>query len=254
MASDARDTQAWRGPTHQTIMLALVIVTATVLIAARFLLSAPSPQPEGPVQMAHLTGAPPFGTATPTPSDPNEYRSQGTAVAEAQTWIQPIMAGYPDPSKDTPAEEAVRAQLGNPDKIIMISLSGEFLQAFDHGKLIRWAYVTTGKPTTPTDLGVFHVFSKQSPVTFLPISNNPSSPEFGFPSKVQYGLEYEDGGFFIHDVWWRTVFGPGTNVDHYDPGRDELSPGSHGCVNTPLPVVQFLFFWAPIGTPVVVFE
>jgi lipoprotein-anchoring transpeptidase ErfK/SrfK len=254
MASDARDTQARGKLPQQAIILALVIVVAMVLITARFVLSAPSPQPEGPGSVVHLTGAPPFGTVTPTAAAPINVGTQGTAIAGEQSWLQPIVPGFPDPTKDTSAEQAMRANLGNPAKIIMVSLSGEFLQAFDHGKLIRWAYVTTGKPTTPTDVGVFHVFSKQSPVTFLPISNNPSSPEFGFPSKVQYGLEYEDGGFFIHDVWWRTVFGPGTNVDHWDVGRAEPSPGSHGCVNTPLPVVQFLFFWAPIGTPVVVFE
>jgi len=254
MKSDDRAPQTQRRLPQQAIILALVIVVATVLVGVRFMLSTPSPQSEGPGSAMHLTGAPPFGTATPVAAASSTSGSQGTPVAGTQSWIQSVVPGYPDPSKDSAAEQSIRANLGNPDKIIMISLTGEFLQAFDHGKLIRWTYVTTGKSTTPTDVGVFHIFSKQSPVKFLPISNNPSSPEFGFASKVQYGMEYEDGGFFVHDVWWRTVYGPGTNADHWDPGRAEWSPGSHGCVNTPLPVVQFLFFWAPIGTPVVVFE
>ena len=48
---------------------------------------------------------------------------------------------------------------------------------------------------------------------------------------------YDDGGYFIHDAPWRTVYGPGANV----------TSGTHGCVNVPLSTTALLYEWAAVG-------
>ncbi len=60
-------------------------------------------------------------------------------------------------------------------------------------------------------------------------------------------------GYGLHDAWWRHRFGPGTNVSGDGPGSLEPA-GSHGCVNMPFASAQWLWNWAPIGTPVVVYN
>ncbi len=239
----------------KAIILIAAILVVAVAVLLRFTLSLPKAATENLPLASHLTGAPPFGTATPVTSSSDNQTSGGSYLPGATPYATPYLPGYSNvnPSVDTPQEQALRAQDGNPAKVIMVSLSGQFLQAFDHGQLVKWTFVTTGRPELATPTGFFQIGYKLTPFTFEPISKDPHSVEFGFPSKVQYAIEFAAGGYYIHDVWWRTVYGPGLNQDHWDPGRAEYSPGSHGCVNTPLPVVQFLFFWAPVGTPVIVF-
>src|SRR5207247_7269165 len=33
-------------------------------------------------------------------------------------------------------------------------------------------------------------------------------------------LEWRAGGFFLHDSWWHSVYGPGTNGWHYDRSEE----------------------------------
>jgi lipoprotein-anchoring transpeptidase ErfK/SrfK len=259
-SSDTPPTPKMRSTPKRSNTKAIILVAAILVVGVavllRFTLSLPKAATETPSPAAHLTGAPPFGTATPVTSSGNNQASGGSYLSASTPYATPYLSGYSNvnPSVDTAQEQALRAQDGNPTKVIMVSLSGQFLQAFDHGKIVKWTYVTTGRPELATPTGFFQIGYKLTPFTFEPISKDPHSVEFGFPSKVQYAIEFAAGGYYIHDVWWRTVYGPGLNMDHYDPGRAEYSPGSHGCVNTPLPVVQFLFFWAPVGTPVIVFQ
>jgi lipoprotein-anchoring transpeptidase ErfK/SrfK len=192
-------------------------------------------------------------TTAPTGRDTGVGASDGTVISGATPYATAIIEGYPDPRVDTPEEQTMRAQYSGESKIIMVSLTGQFLQAFENGKLIRWTYITSGRPSLPTPTGYFRIFQKISPVDFIPLSTDPKSPLFGFPSFTQYGLQFAAGGYYIHDTWWRTVYGPGLTTWHIDPGREEYQEGSHGCVNTPLEFMTWIYLWAQIGTPVIVF-
>jgi lipoprotein-anchoring transpeptidase ErfK/SrfK len=59
-------------------------------------------------------------------------------------------------------------------------------------------------------------------------------------------------GYGLHDAPWRHQYGPGTNVYGDGPGSSEPT-GTHGCVNIPFAQTQWLWNWAPVGTPVVVY-
>ncbi len=137
-----------------------------------------------------------------------------------------------------------------PDKVIVVSTEGQVLREFDHGVLVHENYVTTGRPELPTVHGVFHVYLKQTPFTF--ISPWPAGSPFYYPpSPVRYWMPFFQG-YGLHDSPWRSVYGPGTNLPHYstDPGEPV---GSHGCVNIPLSDMVWLWNWAPVGTTVLVY-
>jgi lipoprotein-anchoring transpeptidase ErfK/SrfK len=136
-----------------------------------------------------------------------------------------------------------------PDKLIVVSTEGQTLRIYDHGALVHEDYVTTGRPELPTPHGIFQVMARYSPFTF--ISPWPAgSPYYYPPSPVRFALLFRDGGYFLHDAPWRSVYGPGTNLPHSsDPGEPL---GTHGCINIPLSDMVWLWNFAGVGTTVIV--
>jgi lipoprotein-anchoring transpeptidase ErfK/SrfK len=137
---------------------------------------------------------------------------------------------------------------GSQGKLIVIDLAGEWLHAYNNGQEVFNTPVLTGRPELPTPTGVFHIFIKLSPTTFY--SSWPvGSPYYYAPTHINYAMEFLEGGYFLHDATWHSVFGPGTNLYHYDP-QFGWQYGSHGCVTMPLSAAAWLYSWAPTGTEV----
>lgn len=135
-------------------------------------------------------------------------------------------------------------------KVIVISVREQTARMYDHGQLAMWTYITTGRPERPTPPGFWHVVAAQSPITFVS-GDDPNSPLYYDPTTVHYALLFHEGGFYLHDAWWRLKFGPGSNLPHPDPAA--FNGGSHGCINIPLQQMGLLYQWAPLGTPVIVY-
>ncbi len=132
-------------------------------------------------------------------------------------------------------------------KMIAVSLSQQWLYAYQNGQEVFNAAVMTGRPSLPTPTGTYHIFARLSPTTFYS-PWPPGSPYWYAPTHINYALEWR-AGFFLHDSWWHTVYGPGSNGWHYDPTYG-WQWGSHGCVAMPLSAAAWLYDWAPIGTTV----
>ena len=136
-----------------------------------------------------------------------------------------------------------------PDKAITISLGEQVIRAYEHGQQVFWSYTTTGRPGLETDPGSFKVYWKVSPWTMH--SPWPKGSPYWYPdSKVQMVMWF-NGGDGIHDAYWRSRYGPGTNGPHYDPTGEDT--GTHGCVNVPYHNMVWLWNWTPTGTPVIVY-
>ena len=126
-------------------------------------------------------------------------------------------------------------------KIIVISLSRQVLTAYQDGNAVLTTFVATGRPALPTPVGVYHVFARM--YHFKMVSPWSYGSPYWYPTSfVNMGLEFNGGGYFIHDAPWRSWYGPGSN----------LYNGTHGCVNVPYSPMSFLWGWAPIGTTVIV--
>jgi LysM repeat protein len=126
----------------------------------------------------------------------------------------------------TPAEIASRW--------IYVDLSEQRLTAYQGVYPVFSTMVSTGLPQHPTVVGDFNIYVKYE------------------STRMQggYGADYYDlanvphtmyfyGGYALHGAYWHNDFG---------------TPRSHGCVNLPLPVAEWLYSWATVGTKVVVRE
>ena len=131
-------------------------------------------------------------------------------------------------------------------KEIIVSLSRQWVWAYQNGVQVFNSPVMTGRPTLATPTGTYHVFLKLHPTTFTS-PWPPGSPYWYPPTYINYALGWRAGGFFLHDSWWYSVYGPGTNRWHYDP-KFGWQWGTHGCIAMPLSAASWLYYWAPIGT------
>jgi lipoprotein-anchoring transpeptidase ErfK/SrfK len=136
-----------------------------------------------------------------------------------------------------------------PEKALTISLSEQVIRAYDHGQQVFWSYVTTGRPGLETDPGSFKVYWKVSPWTMH--SPWPKGSPYWYPDSKVTMVMWFNGGDGIHDAYWRSRYGPGTNGPHYDPTGEDT--GTHGCVNVPYSNMVWLWNWTPTGTPVIVY-
>ena len=148
---------------------------------------------------------------------------------------------YPQPAAGAPPQSG---------QVILVSLSQQWLWAYQDGALVFANPVATGMRYLRTPQGIFHITYKVADVTFY--SPWPrSSPFYYTPEHINYGLHFRAGGFYIHDAPWRQMFGSGAQDPHPIPdGGTET--GSHGCVNMTTSAVAWLYQWANIGATVAV--
>ncbi|TME25317.1 MAG: L,D-transpeptidase [Chloroflexi bacterium] len=172
----------------------------------------------------------PSADPTPEPATTPVVDPTSSDAATPTPTVPPVVA-TPTPAP-TPGAQG---------KVIVVSLATQSLTAYENGKVVATTVVATGRPALPTLTGTFHIKAKYTPYQF--ISPWPKSSPYWYASAwVKYAMLYEDGGYFIHDAPWRTVYGPGAN----------LTNGTHGCVNVPLSTMSFLYKWASVGTTVIV--
>jgi lipoprotein-anchoring transpeptidase ErfK/SrfK len=150
---------------------------------------------------------------------------------------------------DSSAVQA-RMRLVMPHKAVMVSLQEQALRAYEDGQLMKYTVITTGRPELPTVTGHYAIYEKVSPYKF--ISPWPQGSKFYYPPTwIKYWMPFYSG-YGLHDAWWRSNYGPGTNVGGDGPSSSEPT-GTHGCVNIPYANTVWLWNWAPVGTPVVVY-
>jgi lipoprotein-anchoring transpeptidase ErfK/SrfK len=139
-------------------------------------------------------------------------------------------------------------------QVIVISLSKQSLRLYQDGDLVRSFLVTTGRAERPTPPGVWSILNRLSPTIFK--SSDAHNSPYWYPNTViQNALLFHNGGYFIHDSWWRKTYGPGTEFPHQDATGDEQDSGngSHGCVNLPPAQAAWLYHVTGWNTTVVVY-
>ena len=88
--------------------------------------------------------------------------------------------------------------------------------------------VSTGLARYPTPTGRFRILRKYPSVAM-------SGPGYYLPGVPHSMFFY--AGYAIHGTYWHSNFG---------------RPMSHGCINLTRGDAAWLYYWAPIGTPVVI--
>ena len=121
-------------------------------------------------------------------------------------------------------------------KEIVISISQQYMWAYEDGLTVTETYVSTGTaevPETTTPIGHWSILTKYDVQTMEGTISN----EYYLVPDVPWVMYFDNLGNAIHGAYWHNNFG---------------TPMSHGCVNLPLDVASFLYSWAEIGTPVTV--
>lgn len=153
-------------------------------------------------------------------SNPNHIFSGQQLIIPAQDYAP---GSYVPQQAAAPPAAAPTITTG---KQVVVDLSDQRVYAYEDGVLLRNVLVSTGTAAFPTVQGNYKVYLKYESQTM-------SGPGYNLPG-VPYVL-YFYKGYSLHGTYWHNNFG---------------TPMSHGCVNMPTPEAQWLFNWAPIGTPV----
>lgn len=224
-----------------TRLARLLILALALLVTAACGTSAGSSRPT-----ALPTSPTPTPSCTPTPSPtPTQIPTPTATPKPAPTATpKPTPTLLPPPPSGIPPAPIARG------KVVLVSLSPQWLYAYQDGRYVFDNAVETGMPDLATPTGHFSILTKQRDVTF--ISPWPEgSPYWYAPTNVSYAMLFRSGGYYLHDAWWHERFGPGANVPHQLPdGRWET--GSHGCVGMPVPDAARLYSWVQLGTPVII--
>jgi hypothetical protein len=139
-------------------------------------------------------------------------------------------------------------------QVLVISLLEQTARLYQDGKLVKSFQITTGQYVLPTPPGRWEVFRRESPTVFK--SGEPEGSAFWYPdTHINYAMEFHEGGYFIHDSWWRADYGVGTNFPHYDSDGDQFfaGNGSHGCVNLVPADAAWLYTHTGYGLPVLIY-
>jgi lipoprotein-anchoring transpeptidase ErfK/SrfK len=199
-----------------------------------------------------LSGAQPAATVAYRP--PLIVHLTPTSGPKAKATATPRPAG-PPPPPPTPPPPGPSPSAGHPSipggQVILVSLSQQWLWAYQNGVLLFDTPVTTGMPQLPTPDGTFSVQYHEANVMFYS-PWPPSSPYYYAPEHVNYALYFAYNGYFIHDAPWRQRFGPGTNYPHTDPDGAKVT-GSHGCVELPTPAAAWVYNWVWDGATILIY-
>lgn len=133
-------------------------------------------------------------------------------------------------------------------KRIEVSISEQTMRVYQGDTLVLESLVSTGLEPNHTEIGSFHVRIKYKSQTMEGFTN-------GSGEVISLGSEGEGEAYSVKDV---------PDVMYFDYEAEALhgaywhnnfgNPMSHGCVNQPLDVAAFMFDFAPLGTPVTVYE
>lgn len=223
---------------HPIVIVCLFVILLLFLTAC--VTSNRSQQPTStPVDRSALQDRIPASTPSP-PAKPSPTPA-----------TTPVAA--PDPPLDqapAPHQPGVPLAPVSTGRAVLVSLSQQWLYAYEDGKLVFDHAVETGRPELPTPTGSFTIMQKSRDIVFT--SPWPQdSPYYYAPTPINYALLFKEGGFFLHDASWHVQFGPGSNVPHQLPDGS-WETGSHGCVGMPIPDAERLFAWLPVGAPVTI--
>lgn len=146
-----------------------------------------------------------------------------------------IIAGN-DQSSDMPVATPVpeppppMGQFG--PKWVDVSLNTQTMVAYEGNTPVYTSKVSSGVPGHPTVVGIYRVYLKYTSTRMK--GGTPGIDYYDIPNVPWTMYFYAD--YALHGAYWHHNFG---------------HPMSHGCVNLPVDVSQWMYNWAPIGTLVV---
>ncbi|MGC9468186.1 MAG: L,D-transpeptidase family protein [Anaerolineae bacterium] len=136
----------------------------------------------------------------------------------------------PGPTVDNPIFEPAPTWAIDEERWIDVDLSEQRVTAYERQTPVKTYLVSTGLPGTPTPEGQFRIWIKLR-------YDDMAGPDY-YLEDVPWVM-YFYRGYGFHGVWWHANWG---------------NPMSHGCVNQPNDMAEWLFSFAEVGTLVNIHE
>ena len=114
------------------------------------------------------------------------------------------------------------------ERWVKIDISLQYLWAYQGDQVLWQGYVSTGKAGFETPTGSFRVLSK------LPVQDMEGviGGEYYNVPQVPDVMYFTDVGHALHGTYWHNNFG---------------TPMSHGCINLPMDVADWMYQWSTLG-------
>jgi hypothetical protein len=116
----------------------------------------------------------------------------------------------------------------NGEKWVLINITLQYLWAYQGDQVLWQGFVSTGTAKFVTPPGSYHVLSKLPSQTMEGVLGG----EYYNVPDVPDVMYFTDRGHALHGTYWHNNFG---------------TPMSHGCVNLPMDVADWMYQWAPVG-------
>jgi hypothetical protein len=116
----------------------------------------------------------------------------------------------------------------NGEKWVQINITLQYLWAYQGDQVLWQGFISTGTAKFATPPGSYHVLSKLPSQTMEGVLGG----EYYNVPDVPDVMYFTDRGHAIHGTYWHNNFG---------------APMSHGCVNLPMDVADWMYQWAPVG-------
>lgn len=171
------------------------------------------------------------GRAGTALSDPDTLKAQSHELAK--TVLDSKGMQFNTPLQTMPFQSVTPAAY---PKVLIASISKKKMWAFQNGQEVNSWLTSDGKPSTPTPVGVFHVYAKYS-VQDMRGSNTDGSQYF--QPHVRW-ISYFYEGSAVHGVYW-----------HPNSWFGAIN-SSHGCIGLPEDQAKWIYDWDSIGTTVIV--
>lgn len=126
-------------------------------------------------------------------------------------------------------------------KVLVVSFSEQAMRVYQDGKLVNAFQVVTGMPSHPSLPGTWWIETRETNIEFTS-GKQPDEDGYYPPTPIAYAMRYHSDGYYIHESWWRSLYGPGNQFPHNDPnGSGFAFAGSHGCVNMSTETVAWVY-------------
>jgi hypothetical protein len=118
-------------------------------------------------------------------------------------------------------------------KALVVSLSQQKMWAYENETVVMSSLVSTGKPEFETPPGSYRIIVKKE----IEDMEGLAGGEYYNVPQVPDVMYFTNEGHAFHGTYWHNNFG---------------QVMSHGCVNLPLDIAEWLYDWTPMGTAVVI--
>lgn len=176
-------------------------------------------------------------------------------VGQLQGWLADFAAYTANFTDQTPYNQVhatdlqlLQRESATTGQAVVISLAEQAMRVYQDGKLVNAFQVVTGMPGHASLPGNWRIESKLTNTTFTS-GKQPGQEGYYPPTPIAFAMQYHNGGYFIHQSWWRSQYGPNNQFPHIDSaGTSFAHEGTHGCINMSTNDVTWLYNFAQVNS------